>query len=223
MRELPARERVGAETRVEQAQRALGARVVEVGEVLAQLRRGQHPLVGEGARRQAGHVEVLAVVDAARADCGLEALADHVQLALERGLVGGLVTRRDEHVVHHGLDRARRLAEAAVVGRHAPPADEVLPLLANDHREDQLGQRRRLRIGGAEEHANGVLPGGRQARQLPAVVGLDDPAERALALEQLVRDLEQDARAVARVGLGTGGATMLHALERAQRTIDEVV
>ena len=64
--------------------------------------------------------------------------------------------------------------------------------------------------------------GGRAASGLPSS-GVDDAAVGALALEQRVRNLDQDAGAVAGVGLGTGGTAMLHALERLQAAIDDVV
>ncbi len=223
VREFPARERVGAEPRVEQRQRALGERVVEVGEVLAHLRRREHALVGELSRGERRHVEVLRVVDAALADRRLEALADHVELALEGGAIGHVGPRRDEHVVHPRLHGAGRLAEAPVVGRHAAPAEQRLALLPHDHRENQLGQGRRLRVGRAEHQAHGVPSGGRQRGQRRAILGRHDPALDALALEQAVRNLDQDARAVARIGFGARRAAVLHALERPEPAIDDVV
>ena len=51
--ERPRRERVGREAAVDEQQRALEALVGEVGEERRQLRRGQHPLVDERARRTA--------------------------------------------------------------------------------------------------------------------------------------------------------------------------
>ena len=52
VRQRPRRERVGREAAVDQQQRALEPLIVQVGEELRQLRRRQHPLVDERARRQ---------------------------------------------------------------------------------------------------------------------------------------------------------------------------
>ena len=56
--ELPARERVGAEPRVEHAQGAGEQRVAQVvGEVEAELLGGEHSLVDQGPAREAGEIE----------------------------------------------------------------------------------------------------------------------------------------------------------------------
>ena len=109
-----------------------------------------------------------------------------------------------------------------MVGTRRQPS-RLLPFLAHDHREDQLRQRGGLRIGRGEHEADGVLAGRRQGRERLALFGRDDAAEGALLLEQRVRNLDQDAGAVAGVGFGTGGTAMLHALERLQAAIDDVV
>ena len=80
VRELPARERVRGEARVDERELALDALVDEVGEVLAQLRAREHALVDDGARAEARDRDVAA----ARL---LDHAADHVELALERVLV----------------------------------------------------------------------------------------------------------------------------------------
>ena len=80
VRELPARERVGREARVDERQRGLGPLVLQVGVVAQQLRRGEHALVDDRAARERGDDEV-------RPGGQLGHPADHVELALERVLV----------------------------------------------------------------------------------------------------------------------------------------
>ena len=80
VRELPAREGVGGEARVDEPQRGLRPRVLQVGVVAEQLRRREHPLVDDRARAEARDHEL-------RARRELGHAADHVQLALERVLV----------------------------------------------------------------------------------------------------------------------------------------
>ena len=76
---------------MDESERGLGALVLQVGVVAAELRRGEHPLVDDRARREARDDRVGAALE-------LEAAADHVELALERVLVagGGAPGRDDE-------------------------------------------------------------------------------------------------------------------------------
>ena len=92
VRQLPARERVRAEARMEHRQRADHARVAQVREVLAQLRRREHALIDERPAGKAGEVEPFGVPDAPAVDRLLEALADDVEPALEV-VLGGNVAR----------------------------------------------------------------------------------------------------------------------------------
>jgi hypothetical protein len=50
-----------------------------------------------------------------------------------------------------------------------------------------------------------------------------DASQGALAPEELVGNLEEDAGAISAVALGAGGAAMLHALECTETAIDEIV
>ena len=87
MRAVPARERVRAETRMHQRQRGLHRRVLQVGEILVDLLGEQHALVDERLAGQAGDVPVLGAGDRGGADLAVGALADDVELALERHVV----------------------------------------------------------------------------------------------------------------------------------------
>ncbi len=88
VRAIPARERVGAEARVHQRQRGLHQRIAQVREVRRELHRRQHAFVDERLVRQAGDVPGRRAFQRRRADLGVGALADDVQLALERELIG---------------------------------------------------------------------------------------------------------------------------------------
>ena len=83
--ELPARERVGREARVDDREGAPQLRVAQVGVEARELGRGQHPLVDDGPRRDRGER------DLGRAQLGDP--PDHEQLALERVLVGRVGAR----------------------------------------------------------------------------------------------------------------------------------
>ena len=86
MRERPRRERVGAEPLVHERQRRFHVRIRQIGEHRLDLIGDQHALVDQRVRRQARDVEIFPVGDRDRqpVDRMLDALADDVQLALER-------------------------------------------------------------------------------------------------------------------------------------------
>ena len=81
-----------------------GALVLQVGVVAAELRRGQHPLVDDRARGEARDDRVGAALE-------LEPAADHVELALERVLVGDAASRgRDDELPDERRGRGRGAA-----------------------------------------------------------------------------------------------------------------
>ena len=200
MRELPAREGVRREARVDERERARDALVAEVGEVAPQLRRRQHPLVDDRPRREARDHEV----GAGRV---LGDAPDHVQLPLERVLVE-LVRRSDEELADAGCEEPRGLACRVDVDRDVAPAEQLLPLGQNGCLEQLLELDAATRVLRQEADGDAVGPGLRQ---------------RQLGREQVVRDADQEAGAVARVGIRAGGAAVLEVLERVERAADRLV
>jgi len=88
--------------------------------------------------------------------------------------------------------------------RHVAPAQHVLP----------------LGLDGLGDQPLGVLAGERVARQEAdphAVAAHVGQVERHLGAQERVGQLDQDARAVAGVRVGTLGAAVLEVLERPQR------
>jgi hypothetical protein len=57
----------------------------------------------------------------------LDSAADHVELALERVLVGHVVARADEQLRNPRRHRARRRATCTLVDGHVAPAQDMLP------------------------------------------------------------------------------------------------
>ncbi len=169
-------------------------------------------------------MEVLGVVDAAGADGRLVPLADHVQLALERGGIGhvrrpGPGTRGPSPArptVPSGRGCGCRWARGASRGGCCPSWRTTIAKIS-------FASAAACGSGDEKIRPTAYLPaGGSSASGLPSS-GVTMRPLRALALEQRVRNLDQDAGAVAGVGLGTGGTAMLHALERLQAAIDDVV
>ena len=154
MREVPRRERVGREALVHHRQRRDHRLVGEVEVVRADLVREQHALVDERARRHRRHVELLAVARRERLDRVPRALADDVELALERVLVDVAAAAADEDLA----DDAARLpwcarTGRALFGRHVAPAEQHLALGDDRALDLLLARHARCRLARQEHHA----------------------------------------------------------------------
>ena len=179
--------------------RRLHARIAQVGEVLIELHRRQHPLVDQRLVGEARDVPVLRAADRRDANFVVGALADHVELALELGFVGGVFATLDENLADKGLALARSLAEHGVVDRHRARTEIDLPLGLHDTREHLFDPTALGRIARHENETTGVASGLRQG----------DVGILGGILKKAVRHLHQNAGAVARVDLATAGATMV--------------
>ena len=189
---------------MDERQGRLGALVPEVGEVAAELRRGEHPLVDDGAGRAARDDRIGTALE-------LEAPANHVELALEGVLVAGdRVAGRDEELADHRCGSTRGCTDEGLVDRHVAPADESLALLLDEADEMLFELAAPSGVAREEAHRNAVVAGLRQRL-------VENRAE------ERVGQLEQDAGAVSRVRIGTRCAPVLQVLERLQRALDRLV
>ena len=154
VRQLPARERVGREARVDERERRLGALVLQVGVVAEQLRGREHALVDDRAARERRDHEVGAGGELGHAP-------DHVEPALEGVLVRQAVRGRGRH--DELLDVGREVvggdADVVLVDRHVAPADDALALGLDGARSAAPRARRGARRPGA-----GSRPRRRSAR-----------------------------------------------------------
>ena len=204
VRELPARERVRGEPGVDERQRRLRARVLEVGVVAQQLRAGEHALVDDRAAGERRDHEL-------RAGGDLRHAADHVQLALEGVLVQRqLVGRGDDEVLDVRREEVGRDADVVLVHRHVAPLDDALALVGDRGLEQLLELLAAVLLARQEADADAV-------RARLGQLGVDDAAH------ELVGQLEQDSGAVARVRVGARRAAMLEVLERDDRALDGLV
>ena len=114
MGELPARERVGREARMDERHRRAQPRISEVRKEERKLRRGQHALVDDRSRREARDRDPVA-------EAVLDHPADHIELALqiEDFPVGRAV---DEDLADVRRDRPGVGAAVLEVDRHVAPA-----------------------------------------------------------------------------------------------------
>ena len=154
--ERPGRERVRGEAAVHEQQGALEALVVQIGEERRELRRRQHPLVDERARRERREV---------RRQFGVElvlgALAGDERLAVEVD-AGGALGVGDDEVAETRHRRAGGGAEARRVDGDVTPPDDDQTLVAEDRLDRRLGLLGGDVVVGQEGHADGVGAGRRE-------------------------------------------------------------
>ncbi len=214
MGEFPARESVGAEPRVDQRERRFQVWLGEIAEVALQLVGDEHPLVDQRLVRQAGDVEELAAFErAAVADFVLRALADDVEPALEGQVVHDARTPCDEDHPHLGFRPPGRLAERPIVDLDRPPPDDALPFGGDDLLEVDLDRAPVVDIRRQEDHPDTVVAGPRQA----VAVAIRLPVQEG------VRHLDQDPRAVSGVGLCPARAPVSQVGQDGQRVANDLV
>ena len=108
----------------------------------------------------------------------------------------------------HHAPRAR--TETRRVNRHAAPTEHAEAFFVERAGDRRFGFVSIVGVGWQERETNGVGPARRQRHA------------RNFAHE-LVWHLQQDARAIARVGLGASGTTVLHAAQRAKTGLHDSV
>ena len=214
MRQRPGRERVGREPLVHQRERALEIRLMEVAVVGAELIGQEHALVDDGAARDrhrviAGQPPLVLAIDRRR-----DRLAQDVQLALEVVLAELLFPLSNEHLHVDGFGRRHRDAERRIVGRDiGAPAKQLEAFLRGDLFEGLAHHLAPLGVARHEQHADAVLAGLRQR----------DAERLRLAREELVRNLHQDAGAVAGARIGADRAAMLEIEQDGQRILHDLL
>ena len=161
VREIPRRKRIGGKALVHHRQRRDHRLVGKIEIELADLMSEQHPLVDDGARRQRRDVEFLAVAQPHRLDRVAGALADHVELALQRILVEIAHAAADEHLADYRLDFLCAFGQAAVVGGHVAPAEQHLAFRQDRALDFLLARHPRGRFPRQEHHADAIVADGR--------------------------------------------------------------
>src|SRR5690606_16424912 len=129
---------------------------------------------------------------------------------LEMVLIGDVRAAPDKGLTVEGFGRLHRVAEVRIIDRHVAPAEENLAFLggnALDQRGDALALGLVAR---QEEMADAVM----------ARLGQIEAELAAFLAEKGVRDLDENARAVARLGVGADRAAMLEVFEDPQAVFD---
>ncbi|MPM13783.1 hypothetical protein SDC9_60142 [bioreactor metagenome] len=201
VRELPGRESVGGEPGVHHGQRGGHPLVVQLGEDLLQLHRGQHALVHQGAGGQRREVDLGLAL-------GAPAQAVHHPVDLEAAADPG--GRGDDQVleVRHDVqrDRAQRVGD----DRHRTPADDPQALLEGDLLDLLAGGAAAGLLGRQEGHADRVRAGRREL-------------ELAHVTQERVGHLEQDARTVAGGFVGAGGTAVVEVAQGLEALLEDPV
>ena len=174
-----------------------------VGEVQverAQLPGQQHALVDDGARAHGAHVEDVALGQAHAVGALLDGAPGQVQGALEF-----LAARCGGRAHHERLPDARlagagRDAQVVGVHGHLAPKEHGQPHVVAALLKELAGLGKELGVAGEEQHGHAVV----------ALVGQEAPALLGLLAEEPVGRLEEDARAVTRVGLQAGAPAVVH-------------
>ena len=213
MSAIPARERVRAEARVDERDCGLHRRIAQIGEVLLELRRQQHAFVDQRLVREARDVPGRGAFHRRCADLAVGALADHIELALERELIFDLRIAADEHLAHERLAGLGRLAKHRIVGGDRAPAEDRLAFGLHDLLELFFDAATQGRVAGQKDDAAAVVTFGGQIDA--CLLGRD--------LQELVRHLEQYASAVAGVDLGAAGAAMVQVGQDLQTLFEDLM
>ncbi len=140
--------------------------------------------------------------------------ADDEQLALEVeavAKVGQVGAAADERLAHDRLAGGGRRPQVAVVGRHVAPAEERLPFGAHKGGEVSFAGGPPGGVARQKEHGHAVVARRRQGEAQPGRLGG----------EEGVRQLGQNARAVAGVRLRAARAAMAQVLQHRQRVGDD--
>ncbi len=187
--------------------------MMQVGVIGAELVGQEHALIDERAAGERHGVEADVVAAGLAIDGARDHLAQDVELALEIRLVGDVGAAADEHLPMHGLGGDDGVGQTGIVGRHVAPTQELEPL-GVDHALHHLLAIDAL--GGVARHeqiADGVMAG----------LGQRDADGRAGDLEEVMRDLHQDAGAVAGERVGARGAAMGQIDEDLEAVLDDAV
>ena len=199
VRALPAGRGVGGVARVNERYGRLNGRVVEVDEEAAHLRGDQHALVHDSARAHGAHIEDLI----AQGKLGVGLLFDgataHVQATL-KGIAGGRVVR----TAQEGLQDSRhagagRLAQVVRIDGYLAPKEQRYAGLGAALLKHATGILYALVVLREEQHGHAIVALCRQ--NLAALLGL--------FTEKVMRNLEQDAGAVAGVLLESRATAVL--------------
>ena len=195
-----------------QAERADHVRVAQLRIEVSDLRRQQQAFVDDRAAREGRHVEEALLGQVRLGNLDFGALADQVQLPLDLVLVHSLAAA-DEDLLDVRLAVARFAADGGAVDGRVAPAEHGETFLGDDALEYPFALQPVMAFHRKERHAHSVFP---RRREREAEL-------RALAREELVRDLNQHAGAVAGFRIAATSAAVGQVDQNLNALDDDVV
>lgn len=195
-----------------QTHRAHGVRIGQLLVEIRDLAGQQQALINDGAGRQRRNIEEALVGDRRSLDLVFGALADNVELPLQF-VLGNAKGAPNENLLYIRLRRAAHPADRVHVHRRVAPAQNLQIFFPRDPFQDALGLQPLPRLHGQKHHAHAVFAWRRQRKPEPA----------ALARKELVRDLNQNARAVARLRIAAAGPAVAKIDQNLQTLQNDVV
>ena len=211
MGETPGGEGVGGETLMDQREGADEARVAQVLVIGAELAHQNHALVDDGAAGHGDWIELRHVAAGQRIDGVGDALAGEIELTLEVILVLRSSAIGHENLTHHRLDGLHGLAKVRIVDGDVAPANQGQAFLRELRGDDlfRLGAGRV--VAGHEELADAIVLGGRQGHAKGS----------AFLHEEVMGDLNENAAAVAELGIRAHCAAMVEIQQDLQTLLDD--
>ncbi len=198
---------------MDERQRGLVARVLQVAVIGRELTDQNHALVDDGAGRHRDGVVFRDFLAADGKDAVGDDLAYDEEPALKFILVGEAGRAADEDLLRDRLNRLHAFAESRIVDRHVAPAEHGLAFGGDDLLDDLAHLAARRGVARHEELADRVMAGPRQAE---SELG-------AFRREKPVRDLGQNSAAIAERRIGPDGATMVEIDQDLQTLLEDVV
>ena len=213
LRELPRRERVGAEALVHHRERAHHRLVVEVAVEAGELLGEEQALVDDRARREARDVEAIRARSCrSRGPCAPPTCGSRTACA-RTSSDRGRPTPMSTCLMTGALCRAIGPSALSSTGTSRQPSSRC-PDAEDLVLEDLLAATALVRVA-RQKHAAAAV--------LAAAPGSRMPSALALLLEELVRELHQDAGAVARQRVAAAGAAMHEVQEDLHALADDLV
>ena len=210
---LPAGRGVGGVARVDERHGRFDGGVVEIDEETAHLRGHKHALVHDGARAHGAHIEDLVAQGKLGVGLLFDGAAAHVQATL-KGIASGRVVRTAQESLQDSRHAgAGRLAQVVRVDGHLAPKEQRHAGLGAALLKHATGILYALVVLWEEQHGHAIVALCRQ--NLAALL--------SLFTEKVMRDLEQDAGAIAGVLLESRAAAVLQVDQNGQRIVQNLV
>src|SRR5271165_461095 len=217
VRQLPTGKRVGREPLVHQAQCAGDQRIGQLEVEFFNLRSQHQALVNDGTAGERGDVEGIFILDLGSCNLVLGAAADPVEKTLETVLVQLVRTRSlgpaHEELLDVGLRGSGFATDRVAVDGGIAPAEDGEALLLGIALKDALTLQAAVFVYRKEDHGHAIGAGLRQLH----------PKLATFARKEDVRNLNQDASAVASLRVATGSAAMSEVDEDLKALADDIV